>query len=170
MRESSASKHQIPPILVSIPQAAAALGRGTTKIYELIGSGEIVAKKSDGRTLVDYESLREYAKNLPPAVVAARPQRKPQRLRHVGNSAQDQDSETQRWRVFVSHSAQDQDREWVKTLAAEAADVRRQLAETHMSERERVSKNAYVQILVLLPQLSDAELKQFQARKFLPTR
>jgi excisionase family DNA binding protein len=156
---------EITPLLVSIPQAAQALGRGTSTIYDLLARQEIEAVKSDGRTLIRYNSLQAYADRLPKATFAPPRNRKPQHLRRVGNSAQGQDSETQRRResVFVGYSAQDQDRaEWVKTLAAEAADVRRQLAETHMSERERVSKNAWLQILVLFPQLTDAELKQLQ--------
>jgi len=161
---------EITPLLVSIPQAAQALGRGTSTIYDLLARQEIEAVKSDGRTLIRYNSLQAYADRLPKATFAPPRNRKPQHLRRVGNSVQDQDNAGLRGSVFVSHSAQDQDRaEWVKTLAGEAADVRRQLAETHMSERERVSKNARLQILVLFPQLTDAELKQLQrSLRFIP--
>ena len=49
------------------------IGRGVSKIYELIGGGQIRAVKSDGRTLVVVESLREYADKLPKAIVAPPP-------------------------------------------------------------------------------------------------
>jgi hypothetical protein len=81
MRESTANKLEFPPILVSIPQASAMLGRGVTKIYELIGADLIRAVKSDGRTLIVVESLREYARGLPSAKVAPPRNRSPQRLR-----------------------------------------------------------------------------------------
>jgi hypothetical protein len=41
----------------------------------------LIAKKSDGRTLVVYESLRKYADRLPAAKVAPPRQRKPPRDR-----------------------------------------------------------------------------------------
>jgi hypothetical protein len=69
MHSSTASKAELPPILVSIPQASAMIGRGTQAIYDLIGGGKIRAVKSDGRTLVVVESIREYAANLPAAKV-----------------------------------------------------------------------------------------------------
>ena len=57
----------LPPILCRIPQAAAAIGRGTRFIYEAIATGQIEAVKSDKRTLVVVESLRKYARELKPA-------------------------------------------------------------------------------------------------------
>jgi hypothetical protein len=56
------------------------LGRGVGAIYGLIGDGKIRAVKSNGRTLIWVESLREYAKDLPKVEVKPR-YRKPQRLR-----------------------------------------------------------------------------------------
>jgi hypothetical protein len=73
----------VTPILVSIPQASAMIGRGVTKIYEMIGSGLIKAVKSDNRTLVVVDSLHEYADKLPAAKVAPPRNRKPQHLRNV---------------------------------------------------------------------------------------
>jgi hypothetical protein len=58
MNPSAVSKMELPPILCSIPQASAMIGRGTAAIYELIGGGKIRAV-SDDRTLVVVESLHE---------------------------------------------------------------------------------------------------------------
>jgi hypothetical protein len=81
MHEAAVNELSLPPILVSIPQACAMIGRGTQAIYDLIGAGKIRAVKSDGRTLVVVESLHEYAKALPPAKVAPPRNRRPLRLR-----------------------------------------------------------------------------------------
>jgi hypothetical protein len=74
------SKIELQPILCSIPQAAAILGRGVGAIYGLIGDNKIRAVKSNGRTLIFVDSLHEYANGLPKADVKPR-YRKPQRLR-----------------------------------------------------------------------------------------
>jgi hypothetical protein len=81
MHESAVNEASLPPILVSIPQACQMLGRGTQAIYDLIGGGKIRAVKSDGRTLVRVDSLREYADSLPPAKVRPPRNRSPQRMR-----------------------------------------------------------------------------------------
>jgi hypothetical protein len=81
MHEAAMNKLSLPPILVSIPQASAMIGRGTQAIYDLIGGGKIRAVKSDGRTLIDVDSLREYAKGLPLAKIAPPRSRSPQRMR-----------------------------------------------------------------------------------------
>jgi hypothetical protein len=57
------------PILCRIPQAATAIGRGRRFVYEAIATGKIQAVKSDRRTLVVVESLRSYARTLPPAKI-----------------------------------------------------------------------------------------------------
>jgi hypothetical protein len=46
------------------------INRGIAAMYDLIGAGEIKAVKSGGRTLIDVDSLRAYAKRLPEAKVA----------------------------------------------------------------------------------------------------
>jgi hypothetical protein len=71
----------MPPILCSILQASAMIGRGPQVIYNLIGGGKIRAVKSDGRTLIVVQSLHEYAASLPPAKIAPPRKRKPQRMR-----------------------------------------------------------------------------------------
>jgi hypothetical protein len=86
MRESAVTRYEVTPILVSIPQASAMIGRGVTKIYEMIGGGLIKAVKSDGRTLVVVASLHEYADKLPKAIVAPPRNRKPQHLRESANT------------------------------------------------------------------------------------
>jgi hypothetical protein len=83
MRASSVSKMEIEPLLVSIPQTSQTIGRCVATIYELLGSGQLKAKKSDGRTLVTMESIKHYVDSLPDAVVAPRPKRKPQHLRQA---------------------------------------------------------------------------------------
>ena len=69
------------PILVTIPQAAAMIGRGTTFIYGAISDGRIKAVKSDKRTLIVVESLRAYAAGLPAAKIKRTTPRPPARLR-----------------------------------------------------------------------------------------
>jgi excisionase family DNA binding protein len=81
MHASTISRMEIRPILVSIPQAAQVLGRGTSFIYDLLAREEIEAVKSDGRTLIRFDSLEKYAGKLPKATFAPPRQRKPQRQR-----------------------------------------------------------------------------------------
>ena len=57
MHEAAGNEISLPPILCSVPQASAMIGRGTQAIYELIGSGKIRAVKSDGRTLIVVEII-----------------------------------------------------------------------------------------------------------------
>jgi hypothetical protein len=57
----------VTPLLLPVKQACTVIGRGQSALYQLIGAGKIRAVKSDGRTLVVFESLREYAASLPPA-------------------------------------------------------------------------------------------------------
>jgi hypothetical protein len=71
----------VTPILVPIPAACAMIGRCQSALYELIGAEKIRAVKSDGRTLVVVDSLREYAASLPPAKVAPPRHRRPKRMR-----------------------------------------------------------------------------------------
>jgi hypothetical protein len=78
MHASTVTKMEIEPILVSIPQASAMIGRGVATIYALIGRGKLRAVKSDARTLVVVESLRDYAASLKPAQIAPPRKRKPQ--------------------------------------------------------------------------------------------
>ena len=81
MNEAAVNELSLPPILCSLPPASAMIGRGTQAISDLIGGGKIRAVKSDGRTLIVVESLREYAATLPPAKVRPPRNRRPLRLR-----------------------------------------------------------------------------------------
>jgi hypothetical protein len=85
MHQSEISKMEVTPILVSVPHACAYIGRGIAALYELIGDGKIEAKKSDGRTLIVYQSLIDYARDLPKAVVAPPRRRKFQNMRKTAN-------------------------------------------------------------------------------------
>jgi hypothetical protein len=60
-------------LLCTIPQAAAFICRGTRFVYEAIATGQIKAVKSDKRTLVVVESLREYVAALVPAIIKPMP-------------------------------------------------------------------------------------------------
>jgi hypothetical protein len=81
MHEAAVNELSLPPILVSIPQACQMIGRGTQAIYDLIGGGKIRAVKSDGRTLIVVDSLRQYAASLPSAKIAPPRKRSPLRMR-----------------------------------------------------------------------------------------
>jgi hypothetical protein len=75
------SSASLAPILVTIPQAAAMIGRGVTFIYGAIGNGTIKAVKSDKRTLIVVESLHAYAAGLPAARIKPIAKRPPARSR-----------------------------------------------------------------------------------------
>jgi hypothetical protein len=80
MHEAAASKIPFQPILCSIPQASAMIGRGVTAIYGLIADQKIRAVKSSGRTLIVVESLHDYVDKLQEAKIRPR-YRKPPRMR-----------------------------------------------------------------------------------------
>jgi excisionase family DNA binding protein len=52
-------------------EARAALGVGTTRLYELIGSGRLRARKLGKTTLIEAESMRALAATLPFAKITA---------------------------------------------------------------------------------------------------
>ena len=83
MIETDIGQHGVSmaPILVTVPQAAAMIGRGVTFIYAAIGDGRIKAVKSDKRTLIVVESLRAYAAGLPAARIKPIPPRPAARFR-----------------------------------------------------------------------------------------
>ena len=55
------------PLAYRIDDARRVLGLGTTKLYELIGTGVLDARKAGNRTLITGESIRQYIANLPEA-------------------------------------------------------------------------------------------------------
>jgi len=58
---------ELQPILVPINQASAIIGKCRRGIYQLIATDQLKAVKSGRSTLVVYESLKQYAANLPVA-------------------------------------------------------------------------------------------------------
>jgi hypothetical protein len=57
----------IEPLLCSVEAATAIIGRGQTFILDAIATGKLKAVKSDRRTLLVVQSLRDYVASLPPA-------------------------------------------------------------------------------------------------------
>jgi hypothetical protein len=58
---------QLEPMLCSIQAAIKILGRSERSIIDMIARGEIEAVKSDRRTLVVVQSLKDYVASLPKA-------------------------------------------------------------------------------------------------------
>jgi hypothetical protein len=58
---------KIEPLLCSIKAGSVILGRSTRAIIDMIARGELKAVKSDRRTLLVVQSLRDYAAALPAA-------------------------------------------------------------------------------------------------------
>jgi hypothetical protein len=84
MRASTVSKVvEIEPLLLSIPQTGQVIGRSVATVYVLLGDGRLKGVKSDARTLVTLESIKQYVAQLKPAEIAPQERRKPQRLRQA---------------------------------------------------------------------------------------
>ena len=58
---------ELQPILVRINQASMIIGKCRRVIYQLIATDQLKAVKSGRSTLIVYESLKQYAANLPSA-------------------------------------------------------------------------------------------------------
>ena len=58
---------QLEPMLCSIQAAIKILGRSERSIIDMIARGDIEAVKSDRRTLVVVQSLKDYVASLPKA-------------------------------------------------------------------------------------------------------
>jgi excisionase family DNA binding protein len=52
------------PIFVTVNDAKRLLSLGHTRVYELMNSGALERVKSGGKTLISYESVRQYANSL----------------------------------------------------------------------------------------------------------
>ncbi len=61
--------NQAAPIAYPPKEAARLIGVGLTKLYELIGTGELPAKKAGGRTLITAAALHTYIARLPAAEI-----------------------------------------------------------------------------------------------------
>ena len=64
------------PLLCSIQAGTAIIGRSERFIVDAIARGEIQAVKSDRRTLLVVQSLRDYVANLPAAKGTRNPSRR----------------------------------------------------------------------------------------------
>ncbi|HIL28204.1 MAG TPA: DNA-binding protein, partial [Micavibrio sp.] len=51
-------------MLNTISQTKQKIGLGTTKIYELIGTGKLKAKKIGRRTFISDEAIQDFVTNL----------------------------------------------------------------------------------------------------------
>jgi hypothetical protein len=67
------------PMLCSVAAATVLTGRCERSIIDCIARGEIKAVKSDRRTLIIVQSLKDYVANLPPAKL--KPDNRDQRRR-----------------------------------------------------------------------------------------
>jgi excisionase family DNA binding protein len=56
---------QIEPLVLGVRDAAAFIGLSRSRLYELIGDGQIEARKLGSRTVVPTESLRSFVTNAP---------------------------------------------------------------------------------------------------------
>lgn len=63
------------PLLCSVAAATAIIGRGERFIIDAIARGQLQAVKSDRRTLLIVQSLRDYVATLPPAKGTINPTR-----------------------------------------------------------------------------------------------
>jgi hypothetical protein len=64
---------EIELLLISVNQTAQIIGRSVAHVYDLLGSNQLEARKSNSRTLVTMDSIREYVAKLPKAQIAPRP-------------------------------------------------------------------------------------------------
>ena len=55
----------LPKLVFSIPETAAAAGAGRTTVYRAIQNGELVARKRGRRTVVLADDLKRWLDNLP---------------------------------------------------------------------------------------------------------
>lgn len=56
---------EVKPRLVSVKDACEYAGMGRTKLYQKLNGGIIVARKRDGQTLIDLNSIDAMNENLP---------------------------------------------------------------------------------------------------------
>lgn len=59
------------PLVYSVPEAAKALGISSPTLYRIIASGEIVASKMGGRTVIRHSNLARYVECLPILIPAS---------------------------------------------------------------------------------------------------
>lgn len=74
----------IEPVMVSVNEAAQALGIGRSTLYNLIASGQLQTVKVGGRRLVPYEPLLRFCETLNRAAGAQEDQSERPRLQVGG--------------------------------------------------------------------------------------
>jgi excisionase family DNA binding protein len=57
--------HPVPPVAFTTTEAARSLGIGKTKLFQLIGRGELPAIRLGGRTLIRRQDLEAFTAQLP---------------------------------------------------------------------------------------------------------
>jgi hypothetical protein len=67
---------QLEPLLCSVQAGVTMIGRSERFIIDAIARGQIQAVKSDRRTLLVVQSLRDYVAKLPPAKGTINPTRR----------------------------------------------------------------------------------------------
>jgi hypothetical protein len=65
------AKTHVVPLAYTIDGAVKASGLKRTRIYELIGLGQLVAKKAGRCTIITADSLQRYIEDLPAANIRA---------------------------------------------------------------------------------------------------
>jgi excisionase family DNA binding protein len=64
-KASTAHEDNAVKIFYTVAEAKDALGIGTTRLYELLTSGRLRARKLGNTTLIEAESMQELVKSLP---------------------------------------------------------------------------------------------------------
>ncbi|WP_419952255.1 helix-turn-helix domain-containing protein [Methylobacterium sp.] len=65
MHTASNPKPRIEPEALSVPEACAASGLGTTFLYAAMARGELRARKAGRRTIIMRDDLRDFLGSLP---------------------------------------------------------------------------------------------------------
>jgi hypothetical protein len=64
MHEPAVNQTPPKPILVTVKHTSIMLSRGVQAVYDLMARKKLRAVKSDGRTLIFYDSIIEYVESL----------------------------------------------------------------------------------------------------------
>ena len=71
-------------IFYTVAEAKAALGIGTTRLYELLGSGRLRARKLGNTTLIEAESIQQLVASLPLGKFTTHAKQMAQRGKNLG--------------------------------------------------------------------------------------
>jgi excisionase family DNA binding protein len=75
-------KHQLEPLAVSPRQACLLLGIGNTRLYQLIGNGELIAYKEGRARRITMSSIRARVARLADGSEAPQPRRRGRPRKH----------------------------------------------------------------------------------------